>query len=115
MRTFQEFLTESVNFRKGDHVHQIFQGATSGLVRGGHNPANYKHGEVVHHSATHVKVRWEDGTHTTHKQSDGIERGVHGYDGHKAIHHNKTLDPKSKPMTNSDHKRHLIKMHAKDQ
>jgi len=114
MKNFQDYLTESMVYKTGDHVHQHFQGNTGLTNRGSHNPADYKHGEVVHHSSSMVKVKWEDGSHTTHKQSDGMERGKQGYDSHNAISHNKTHIPNTPRMTNDEHKKHLARVHAKD-
>lgn len=114
MNNFEQFLFESVTFKEGDHVHMHFAGPTGLVTRGSHNPSDYSHGVVSSHSSTMAKVKWENGKESTHKQSDGMERGSKGYDPHAAISHNVSHIPGSKRMTNAEHKRHLIKIHDED-
>lgn len=66
----------NVRYKTGDHVWK--EGEKQNYVSGYGQYHKPKYGQVVHHSNASAKVKWEDGSETTHNHS-GEQRGDTSY------------------------------------
>jgi len=112
----EEAYDTNVRFKTGDHVFK--KGPLKSYVQGDgafHEPI---YGQVVHHSNASAKVRWADGTETTHNHNGNIRGNNNPYsnsyrDSPGKIYHPTVYDPSghSRVASPEEHKAYSDKFY----